>query len=177
LFTAAIDIAERIVLPSELAHLDLPGSEGGPVAGLELTGTQWQISSLSTPPAPGTGPPRRGVLVDSSPIGVSFDETTVTWDDGCAQVRADYELDRDDGLLALTNLTSNHPDCTPPTSRPVARAWRAIDEVIGAGRIPVSYYLDLTPGEPTLTGLLRLGDHDGDHPESADGASMLLSPA
>lgn len=153
----AIDLAARIVLPSEHGDLDLPGAEGGPVAGLELAGTDWVIAD------PGSG------------ARMSFSDTTVTWDNGCATVTADYDLDRDDGFLTLTNPVSTHPGCTPPTN-PEQRTqpWSVIDAVMSADRMPVAFLLDQIPGtevDGPVTGLLRLGDHPSDN------NSITLVPA
>ena len=131
----AIDLADRIILPSEVEGLDLPGAEGGPVAGLQLAGTEWVVVHTSN------GPP--------SGIGMSFSDTTVTWDDGCATVSADYELDRADGFLTLRGRASSDPGCTPPTIPGVTPPWPAIDAVMGAEQIPVRF----------IAGQLQLGVH------------------
>jgi hypothetical protein len=154
----AIDLAERIVLPGEHGDLDLPGAEGGPVAGLELAGTDWVIADTSNG-APGG-------------VTMSFGDTTVTWDNGCATVTADHDLDRDDGFLTLANPTSTSPGCTPPTI-PEARSqpWPVIDAVMSVDRIPVAYVLDRAPSaEIAVTGLLQLGDHP-------EGSYLILAPA
>lgn len=157
----AIDLAERIVLPGELVALDLPGAEGGPVAGLELAGTEWEIAWASMGPG--------------YDVGVSFSDTAVTWDNGCATVSADYELDRDDGILTLSNRTSTSPGCTPPTDPEYTLPWRAIGRVMGAERIPVRYILDRPPGssDVPVTGLFRLGGEESSNSSNY----LLLQPA
>ena len=137
----AIDLAERILLPSELGDLDLPGTEGGPVAGLTLADSEWAVSTGAQWP---------------TPILMSFTDSTVTWDNGCATVSANYELDRDDGILTVTNPTSSSPGCTPRTTPELAARgaplpWPEIEAVMGSERISADY----------IAGVLRLGDTAG----------------
>lgn len=154
----AIDLAERILLPSELGDRDVPGAEGGPVAGLELAGTEWEVVSTASGSGPG------GAVV-------AFGETTVTWEEGCVTVRADYDLDRAQGILTLTNLSSTDPGCTPPSVvEGRGQGWSEIRALMETGRITAAYVLDF-PGGATaeVESLLRLGDPFGDH--------LVLAPA
>ena len=131
---AAVDLAERVLLPADLEGLDLPGAEGGPVAGLELAGTEWRIAYPEQ--------------LDRD-LQMSFTDTTVSWDSGCATETADYELDRAEGILTLTNRSSTDPDCTPPTGGSVTgypSPWPLIRAVMGAERIAI----DLIEGEVYL---------------------------
>ena len=155
----AVDLAERILLPDELGDPDLPGAEGGPVAGLELTGTEWEVVGTTS----GSGP--AGAVV-------AFGDTTVTWEEGCATVRADYHLDRPQGILTLTNYVSTDPGCTPPTVfEPRGNGWSEIRAVMEIERIEAAYVLDF-PGGADGEGqsLLRLGDPMGDD-------NIVLAPA
>jgi hypothetical protein len=120
----AVDLARRIVLPGELLALDLPGAEGGPVAGLTLAGTEWVVTST-------THTSGERDLGGRTPA-MSFSDTTVTWDDGCATVSAAYELDREEGFLVLSDPTSTDPGCTPPPDRWFTLPWSDIDAVMGA---------------------------------------------
>jgi hypothetical protein len=152
----AIDLAQRILLPSELGDPDLVGASGGPIAGLELAGTEWNVASTRT----GTGP--NGAMV-------AFDDVTVTWEDGCATVRADYHLDREQGILALTNRSSTDPGCPPPTvfgSR--NNPWSEIRAVMNTEQITVAYVLDFPGGAGGVESLVRLGEPMGVH--------ILLAP-
>jgi hypothetical protein len=122
----AVGLAERVLLPADLEGLDLPGAEGGPVAGLELAGTEWRIAYPEQ------------LYRD---LQMSFTDTAVSWDNGCATESADYELDRDEGILTLTNRSSTDPGCTPPTNRSVvgyASPWPRIRAVMGAEQIPIN---------------------------------------
>jgi len=144
---AAIDLAERVLLPTDLESLDLPGTEGGPVAGLELAGTEWGIAD------PPVGPEHT----------VSFTDATVSWPDGCATVTADYELDRRSGILTLTNRSSTDPGCDPPPFPPdqgYPTPWEAIRDVMAADPVPVAL----------IEGALRLGD-----PLADDGIIIMLT--
>ena len=125
----AVDVARRIVLPGELLALDLPGAEGGPVAGFTLAGTEWVVTSTTHSCCSYGG---RGVVM-------SFSDTTVTWDNGCASVSAAYELDREEGFLALSDPTSTDPGCTPRTERGPTPPWSDIDR--GDGRRTDSHRL------------------------------------
>jgi hypothetical protein len=154
----AVDLAERILLPRELGDADVPGAEGGPVAGLELAGTEWEVVSTTS----GSGP---------AGAAVAFSDTTVTLEEGCATVRADYDLDRPQGILTLTNYVSTDPGCTPPTVfEGRGQGWAEIRAVMETERIEAAYILDF-PGGADGEGqsLLRLGDPEGDH--------ILLAPA
>jgi hypothetical protein len=149
----AIDLAQRILLPSELGDPDLPGASGGPVAGLELAGTEWKVASTLN----GIGPPNGAV--------VAFGDLTVTWDDGCATVRANYNLDREQGILTLTDHSSANPGCTPPPDEfaDLSPFWSDIRAVMDTERITAAYVLDF-PGGAAGRGaesLLRLGDPMG----------------
>ncbi len=155
----AVDLAQRILLPSDLDGPELSGAAGGPVAGLELAGTEWKVVSTAN----GIGP---------DGAAVSFDDTTVTWEEGCATVRADYALDREQGILILANHASTDPGCTPPTVVEArSQPWSEIRAVMGAGRITAAYVLDFPGGSPSrgAEGLLRLGDPMGAH--------IVLAPA
>jgi hypothetical protein len=157
----AIDLARRILLPSELGDPELPGASGGPVAGLELAGTEWKVASTLN----GIGPPNGAV--------VAFGDLTVTWDDGCATVRANYNLDREQGILTLTDHSSANPGCTPPPDEfaDLAPFWSDIRAVMDTERITAAYVLDF-PGGAAGRGaesLLRLGDPMG--------AYIVLAPA
>jgi hypothetical protein len=140
----AVDLAARVLLPAELEGLDLPGTDGGPVAGLALTGTEWTIVDPQT----------------SVALGMSFTDTTVSWDDGCATMAADYEVDRQEGDLILTNRSSTGPACAPPTNRFEGRSpSQQIDAVMGADRIAMNL----------VEGRLYLGDYP-------DGEFIALAP-
>ena len=154
----AIDLAQRIRLPSELDNPDLPGAEGGPVAGLELTGTEWKVASTTDGPGP----------VDAV---VTFGDTTVTWEDGCATLSADYDLDREQGTLTLTNRSSTDPGCpTPTVAGGSSQPWSDVRDVMGAERIPAAYILDFPGGTLVeVDNLLRLGDPVG--------VQIVLAPA
>jgi hypothetical protein len=173
---AAVDLAARILLPSEMADLDLPGAEGGPVAGLELPGTTWQMTT------------QVGSFV--TPAEMTFTDTTVTWDDGCATVTADYELDRDEGYLVLTNKRSSDPGCTPPTHPEFTLGWPAVAAVMGNDRIEVDLFdgvlylggifgteqLILGPPPPDPTQPPALPD-PGEQPPDAAGAEDAVRTA
>lgn len=136
----AVDLAERILLPADLGDLDLPGTEGGPVAGLELPGTSWPVTAPNHP---------------ADGAQMAFTGTTVSWTDGCATVTAAYELDRDDGILVLTDRTSTDPGCTPPTHSEFPLGWPMIASVMSRDRIDVQLidgrlYLGNYPGEDYL---------------------------
>jgi len=148
----AIDLADRVLLPSELGEPALPGAEGGPVAGLELAGTEWEVVSTGS----GVGPGGAAVV---------FGDTTVRWDEGCATARADWDLDRARGILALIDRSSTDPGCTPPSVFEARnQPWAEIRAVMGTGRIPAAYVLDFPGGAgQEVQGLLRLGDPQGDH--------------
>jgi hypothetical protein len=120
-----------MVLPAEMLALDLPGAEGGPVAGLTLTDTEWEIASY---PASGQA-------------GVSFTDTTVTWDNGCGTVTADYELDRLAARLTLSDRVESDPGCVSPTLPGDVQPRPTINSVMGIDRIPVSYSFGF-PGGP-----------------------------
>jgi hypothetical protein len=127
----AVALADRMVLPAEMLALDLPGAEGGPVAGLTLTDTEWEIASY---PASGQA-------------GVSFTDTTVTWDNGCGTVTADYELDRLAARLTLSDRVESDPGCVSPTLPGDVQPRPTINSVMGIDRIPVSYSFGF-PGGP-----------------------------
>ncbi len=95
----------------------------------------------------------------------------MTWDDGCAEVSADYQLDRGAGLLTVSGRTSTAPGCTPPTVLDArGQPWSLVRRVMGAAQIPVAVLLDLLPGAGTsATTVLRLGDPTGDY--------IVLAPA
>ena len=154
----AIDLAERILLPGELGDPDVPGADGGPVAGLELAGTEWEVASTGSGVGPG------GAVV-------AFGDTTVTWEEGCATVRADYDLDREGGILTLTNQSSTDPGCTPPSVFDArTQPWSEIRAVMETGRITAAYVLEFPGGgSGEVESLLRLGDRMGAH--------IVLAPA
>lgn len=143
----AVDLAERMLLPADLQDLDLPGAEGGPVAGLQLPGTTWAVTVPSHP----------------TEGGEMYFGTTVRWTDGCATLTADYELDRDDGILTLSNVTSTDPGCTPPTHPEFTLGWPTITSVMGSERIPASL----------VNGRLYLGEYNG---ENVAGETLVLGP-
>jgi hypothetical protein len=145
----AIDLAQLIQLPSELGNPDLPGAEGGPVAGLELANTKWNMP-------PGTW----GVM---PPWVISFGDTTVTWNDGCATIRADYDLDRERGILLLTNRSSTNPGCTPPpNAEGENRPWLDLRAVMNSERIDAEYVLEFPGGNVNeAKEILRLGTLPG----------------
>lgn len=154
----AVDLAERILLPEELGDPDLPGAEGGPVAGLELPGTEWRVVASSSGPM-------------GSDAIVSFGDTTVRWSEGCATAAADYHLDREHGFLLLSNHSSTNPGCTPPSVFDSPReGWTTIRALLGADRVAVVAVLEFPGGSgDEVARLLRLGDLDGDH--------IVLAPA
>ena len=130
---AAVDLAKRVLLPSDLGDLDLPGAEGGPVAGLELPGTTWGITGSWGQP--------------SLPL-VTFTNTMVRWTDGCATVAANYALDRAKGELVLSNLRSTDPGCTPPTHPEFTLHWSRVASVMSAERLGIGL----------VDGMLHVGD-------------------
>jgi hypothetical protein len=166
---AAVDLADRVLLPADLEDLDLPGAEGGPVAGLELAGTEWLVAYPSA------------VGVD---LRMSFTDSTVRWANGCATERADYELDRAEGILTLSDRSSTDPGCTPPPpSRDDLRPsspWPVIETVMGAERISMNLidgqlylgdrfdlegdYILLVPPSPSTSDLPALPDPGRDRP-------------
>jgi hypothetical protein len=165
---AAIDLAERVLLPADLEDLDLPGAEGGPVAGLELEGTEWRIAY-----------PEQLYRA----LQMSFTDTTVSWDSGCGTESADYELDRDEGILTLTNRSSTDPGCTPPQNGERAgyrSPWPVIEAVMGAERIsmqlilselhlsaesdPYDSFIILTAPSPTTSDVPPLPDPGSERP-------------
>ncbi|HET6968382.1 MAG TPA: hypothetical protein VFI44_08905 [Ornithinibacter sp.] len=117
---AAVDLADRILLPADLAGLDLPGAEGGPVAGLELAGTEWAI------------------LVEPEEARMSFTDHRVTWDNGCATKSADYELDRERGILVLSNRLDVEGSCTTPSVARGPSTSSIIDEVMGSDQVSMN---------------------------------------
>ena len=119
---AAVDIAKRVLLPPDLSDLDLPGVEGGPVAGLDLPGTTWGIA---------------GTWGQPSLPQMSFTSTTMRWTDGCATVSASYSLERVTGELVLSDARSTDPGCTPPTHPELTLDWSRIASVMSAERIGI----------------------------------------
>ena len=118
---AAVDLAGRILLPAELQDLDLPGTEGGPVAGLgDLAGTEWAI------------------LVETNEARMSFTEDTVTWDNRCATKTADYKLDREEGILTVTNRVHVEGICNTRSINHIESLWPVIDDVMLADQISVA---------------------------------------
>jgi hypothetical protein len=140
----AIDFADRIVLPAELEP-GLPGAEGVGLAALELAGTSWTFVDTSD----GT--------VSSDMV---FTDDTVSWDTGCERMGASYELDRDEGVLVLTDVETLSGTCGPPTTFGQTPHYPVVDAVMGAERIPLV----------ADDGLLYLGDYP-------DGAYLVLGPA
>ena len=94
---------------------------------------------------------------------MSFADTTVSWNDGCATVTAHYELDRESGYLVLSDRTSTDPGCTPPTAPPnypeLSPGWDTIASVMRPERISASLiYGVLYLGEDRFSGpFLELG--------------------
>src|SRR5436190_3785681 len=119
--------------------------EGSSLAELELAGTTWEIFNSSAGTIAGALMP--------------FGDTTVSWDNGCAPVSADYELDRDEGLLVLTNITHGE-GCGPPTTAGQTPHYPVVDAVMGSGRVPIRW----------IGGLIYLGD-------PPDGDYLVLQPA
>ena len=68
---------------------------------------------------------------------MTFTDTTVSWNDGCATVTADYELDRERGYLVVGEMTSTDPGCTPPTHPEFSLGWDTLASMMGRDRIPV----------------------------------------
>jgi hypothetical protein len=154
----AEDLADRIVLPGEDPALELPGAEGGPVAGMDLPRRTWEVFATSS------GYPSDAV--------VTFTDTTVTWNTGCAEATATYVLDRRAGVLTLTDATSTAPGCTPPTLDPQSsNPWEAIAAVLGSQPITVTYTLEFPGGNPDdgAIPVVKLADQAG--------SFLLLVPA
>jgi heat shock protein HslJ len=134
---AAVDLAERVVLPSELEgdttppHLT-PGAN-------PLADTAWQLERAT---------------VDGEPTGgtgalFSFSADTATWSDGCNDFAGSYELDGEVLVLGTTSeVTFTAQSC------PYNPTVDAINDVMGAGRVPWSIddrgFLLLAVGEVEL---------------------------
>jgi heat shock protein HslJ len=116
---AAVDLAERVVLPSELSK-DEPAA-GGNV----LAGTEWQLERSSIDGEPTDGP---GSVF-------AFTEDSVEWTDGCNYKSAPYTYA--DATLTVGLVTTTYKLCEPnPTSD-------AINAVMTAGPVNVTFEGDL----------------------------------
>lgn len=152
---AAVDLAERILLPSDLA-----GTTDALLASLE---GEWRLESAEVDGEPTDG---RGLLL-------TFADGQASWNDGCNGFGGRYEA-LDERTLRLQGLGSTLVGC------PYDPTARAIQEVMGAERIEVSFGaaagsvgLRLSAGD-TVLALLRINE-PGVTPGGDDAASLVGS--
>ena len=130
---AAVDLADRILLASELA-------------GMNLRDTEWQLERSTV----------AGVPTDGDGSTFTFGEDDVQWTDGCNEFSATF-APMYPNVLDISDVDGTGVDCAPnPTSE-------AIGTVMGSGRISITFDGDLlllTAGDVALT--LRPVDGSGD---------------
>ncbi|MEQ1786258.1 MAG: META domain-containing protein [Acidimicrobiales bacterium] len=125
---AAVDFAERILLPSDL----------GDLAAASLEGTDWALESSTV----------AGVTTDGSGLPFAFAGGEATWTDGCNSFGALFDQPSPTSLV-LDEVGSTQLPCpTSPTSQALAAVMGAdaIEVTFGSGRDIVV----LSAGDTTL---------------------------